>query len=248
MSHLGTVMGELEEGDKATMLLPMPLDLGVLISGRGSNLQAILDAIAIGKLDARVRLVISNRPGVQGLARAEAAGVPTCVVNHKDYASRQAFDAAMVETLRHHGASWIVLAGFMRIVTAELLDAFPHRVINIHPSLLPAFPGVNAQAAALAYGVRIAGCTVHLVDAGTDTGPILAQAAVPVLEGDTEASLSERILHREHELLVHVLSAIAQDKLIVETHEGKTRARLASLPMALGVADVVPGKPHEGTT
>lgn len=245
---MATVMGELEGGDKATMRQPMPLDLGVLISGRGSNLQAILDAIAIGKLDARVRLVISNRPGVQGLSRAEAAGVPTCVVNHKDYGSRQAFDAAMVETLRRHGASWIVLAGFMRIVTAELLDAFPHRVINIHPSLLPAFPGVNAQAAALAYGVRIAGCTVHLVDAGTDTGPILAQAAVPVLEGDTEESLSERILQREHELLVHVLSALAQDKLIVETHEGKTRARLTSLPMALGVADVVPGKPHEGTT
>jgi phosphoribosylglycinamide formyltransferase-1 len=211
----------------ATMLQPMPLDLGVLISGRGSNLQAILDAISTGELDARVRLVISNRPGVQGLARAEAAGVPTCVVNHKDFASRQAFDAAMVEALRRHDVSWIVLAGFMRIVTPVLLDAFPHRVINIHPSLLPAFPGVNAQAAALAYGVRIAGCTVHLVDSGTDTGPILAQAAVDVLDGDTEESLSARILHREHELLVHVLRAIAQDKLALETHDGKLRARLS---------------------
>jgi phosphoribosylglycinamide formyltransferase-1 len=232
----------------ATMLPPMPLDLGVLISGRGSNLQAILDAIATGNLDARVRLVISNRPGVQGLARAEAAGVPTCVVNHKEYGSRQAFDAAMVEALRSHGACWIVLAGFMRIVTPVLLDAFPQRVINIHPSLLPAFPGVNAQAAALAHGVRIAGCTVHLVDAGTDTGPMLAQAAVPIIDGDTEESLSERILQREHQLLVHVLSAIAHDKLVIETLDGNLRARLQGLPMALGVEHVLSGKPHGDAT
>lgn len=226
----------------------MPLDLGVLISGRGSNLQAILDAVSSGKLDARVRLVISNRPGVQGLARAEAAGVPTCVVNHKDFGSRQDFDAAMVDALRKHGVSWVVLAGFMRIVTPVLLDAFPHRVVNIHPSLLPSFPGVNAQAAALAHGARITGCTVHLVDPGTDTGPILAQAAVPVLPDDTESSLSERILFREHELLVHVLSAIAQDKLVVERVNDKPRARLADLPMALGVEPVSLGKLSEGST
>ncbi len=216
----------------------MPLDLGVLISGRGSNLQAILDATAAGTIDARVRLVLSNRPGVQGLARAEAAGVPTCIINHKDYPSRQDFDAAMVDALRNAGVSWVVLAGFMRIVTPVLLDAFPHRVINIHPSLLPAFPGVNAQAAALAHGVRIAGCTVHLVDSGTDTGPILAQAVVPVLDEDTEGSLSERVLEREHELLVHVLSAIAQDKLIVEPNphnQDKLRARLLGLSTAFGV-------------
>jgi len=225
----------------------MPLDLGVLISGRGSNLQAILDAVSSGKLDARVRLVISNRPGVQGLARAEAAGVPTCVVNHKDFGSRQDFDAAMVDALRQHGVSWVVLAGFMRIVTPVLLDAFPHRVVNIHPSLLPSFPGVNAQAAALAHGARITGCTVHLVDAGTDTGPILAQAAVPVLPDDTESSLSERILFREHELLVHVLSAIAQDKLVVERVNDKPHARLVDLPMALGVEPVSLSKPSEGS-
>jgi phosphoribosylglycinamide formyltransferase 1 len=238
-------------GLSATMHKLMPLDLGVLISGRGSNLQAILDATRAGKLDARVRVVISNRPGVQGLARAEAAGVPTCVVNHKDYESRQAFDAAMVDTLRSRGVTWVVLAGFMRIVTPVLLDAFPHRVVNIHPSLLPAFPGVSAQAAALAHGVRIAGCTVHLVDSGTDTGPILAQAAVPVLDGDTEESLSERILHREHDLLVHVLSAIAQDKLVVERSPDdpkKLRVRLDGLPMALGVEHVCLGKHLEGAT
>jgi phosphoribosylglycinamide formyltransferase 1 len=174
--------------------------------------------------------------------------VPTCVVNHKEFASRQAFDAAMAETLLQHGVSWVVLAGFMRIVTPVLLDAFPHRVINIHPSLLPAFPGVNAQAAALAYGVRIAGCTVHLVDAGTDTGPILAQGAVPVVDGDTEESLSARILHREHEILVHVLDAIAQNKLVVEVHEGKPRARLLGQTSALGVQEMPHDKPTEAST
>ncbi len=225
----------------------MPLDLGVLISGRGSNLQAILDAISAGRLDARVRLVISNRPGVQGLARAEAAAVPTCVVNHKEFASRQAFDAAMVDALRRHGVSWVVLAGFMRIVTPVLLDAFPQRVINIHPSLLPAFPGVNAQAAALAHGARIAGCTVHLVDPGMDTGAIIAQGAVQVLDEDTEESLSARILHREHELLVHVLDAIAQDKLVIETHQGKPRVRLLGLALSLGVHALPHDKPAEAT-
>lgn len=205
----------------------MTLDLGVLISGRGSNLQAILDAIAEGRLDARVRVVISNRASALGLERAKQAGVPTRVLSHKDYADRQAFDAALVEALREAGASWVVLAGFMRIITSVLLDAFPNRVINIHPSLLPAFPGVSAQAQALAHGVKISGCTVHLVDPGTDTGPILAQAAVPVVETDTEESLSERILAREHDLLVHVLSAIAAEKLVVDrSAAGSPRARL----------------------
>jgi phosphoribosylglycinamide formyltransferase-1 len=212
----------------------MTLDLGVLISGRGSNLQAILDAIAQGKLDARVRVVISNRAGALGLERAKQAGVPTRVLSHKDYADRQAFDAALVDALRDAGASWVVLAGFMRIVTSVLLDAFANRVINIHPSLLPAFPGVSAQAQALAHGVKISGCTVHLVDPGTDTGPILAQAAVPVLETDTEESLSERILAHEHTLLVHVLSAIAADKLVVDrSPAGRPRARLDGEAFAL---------------
>jgi phosphoribosylglycinamide formyltransferase 1 len=216
----------------------MTLDLGVLISGRGSNLQAILDAIADGRLDARVRVVISNRPGALGLERATNAGVPTRVIPHKDYADRPAFDAALVQALGELGVSWIVLAGFMRIITSVVLDAFPGRVINVHPSLLPAFPGVSAQAQALAYGARITGCTVHLVDAGTDTGPILAQAAVPVLDEDTEESLSARILTREHELLVHVLSAIAADKLVVDRPAdpaARARARLAGTSAAFGL-------------
>ncbi|MDC0740036.1 phosphoribosylglycinamide formyltransferase [Polyangium mundeleinium] len=216
----------------------MTLDLGVLISGRGSNLQAILDAIAAGKLDARVRLVISNRPGAPGLDRAREAGVPTAVISHKDHPDRASFDAALVDALRQAGASWVVLAGFMRIVTSVLLDAFPGRVINIHPSLLPAFPGVSAQAQALAHGVRITGCTVHLVDAGTDTGPILAQAAVPVLPDDTEERLSERILAREHALLVYVLAAIAAGNLTVHpptTVASRARVELVGVPGALGV-------------
>jgi phosphoribosylglycinamide formyltransferase 1 len=216
----------------------MTLDLGVLISGRGSNLQAILSAIADGSLDARVRLVLSNRPGAQGLARAEAAGIPTRVLNHKDYADRTRFDEALVSALREAGASWVVLAGFMRIVTSTLLDAFPGRVLNIHPSLLPAFPGVSAQAQALAHGARITGCTVHLVDTGTDTGPILAQAAVPIRDDDTEESLSARLLVREHELLVHTLRVIALGRLAVDPPEspaGRARVRLIGEATALGV-------------
>jgi phosphoribosylglycinamide formyltransferase-1 len=204
------------------------LDLGVLVSGSGTNLQAILDAVQAGRLDARVRVVVSNRAEAQGLARAAAAGVPTQVVSHRDYPDRPSFDRAVVGVLRDAGARWVVLAGFMRIVTAELLDAFPQRVINIHPSLLPAFPGVDAQAQALAYGVRVTGCTVHLVDAGTDTGPIIGQRAVPVLDGDDRATLAARILEQEHALLVEVLQGVAAGRLRVAQGEGgRARAHLS---------------------
>jgi phosphoribosylglycinamide formyltransferase-1 len=193
-----------------------PLDVVVLVSGSGSNLQAILDAIESKHLDARVRLVISNVAGVRALERAEKAGVPIRVIPHKPFPSRDAFDAQLAEVVRdafgqEHGV--VVLAGFMRILTARFLDAFPSRVINIHPSLLPAFPGVDAQKQALDKGVRITGCTVHLVDAGTDTGPILAQAAVPVLDGDDRDALAARILEQEHRILPTVLQWIAEDRL-----------------------------------
>ncbi|XXX76499.1 phosphoribosylglycinamide formyltransferase [Sorangium sp. So ce134] len=216
-----------------------PLDLGVLISGRGSNLQAILDAIAAGRLDARVRLVLSNRPGAQGLARAERAGVPTRVIPHQGFADRDSFDAAVVAALREAGATWVVLAGFMRLLTPTFLDAFPHRVVNIHPSLLPSFPGVDAQQQALAHGVRITGCTVHLVDAGTDTGPILAQAAVPVLDGDDRDTLAARILVQEHALLIRALSWIAEGRLRIAQPAapgGRARATIAGVDTALGLA------------
>jgi phosphoribosylglycinamide formyltransferase-1 len=215
------------------------LDLGVLISGRGSNLQAILDAIAAGRLDARVRLVLSNRPDAAGLIRAERAGVPTAVIPHQDFPDRPSFDAALVQALRAAGVAWVVLAGFMRLLTPVLLDAFPSRVINIHPSLLPAFPGVDAQRQALEHGVRITGCTVHLVDAGTDTGPILAQAAAPVLDGDDRDALAARLLELEHALLVQTLRWIAEGRVeILPPAAGarRPRVRIAGAIPALGVA------------
>ena len=148
-----------------------PLRLGVLVSGTGSNLQAILDAIAAGSLAAEVKVVISNRPNVQALDRARAAGVPALTVPHKDFATREAFDRALVAALREASVEWIVLAGFMRVLTPEFLNAFAGRIINIHPALLPSFPGVDAAQQALDYGVKITGCTVHFVELGVDLVP-----------------------------------------------------------------------------
>ena len=202
------------------------ISLGVLVSGGGTNLQAILDAIEKEKLDARVRVVVSNKAGAGGLERAARASVPSVVVDHKAHASREAFDHAVVDTLRAHGVEWVVLAGFMRIVTPVLLSAFPMRVVNIHPALLPSFPGVDAQRQAFEHGVRVTGCTVHLVDSGTDTGPILAQRAVPVLEGDDVESLKARILVAEHALLPEVLQWIAEGRVKVDTGAGRARVRV----------------------
>ena len=204
-----------------------PFVLGVLVSGSGTNLQAILDAIAAGTLDAKVGVVISNVATAKALDRAKAARVPAIVVDHKAFASRAAFDAAVVEVLQAHRVDCVVLAGFMRLVTSTVLDAYPNRVVNVHPALLPSFPGVHAQRQALEYGVAISGCTVHFVDAGTDTGPIIAQAAVPVLDSDDEASLTARILQKEHELLPMVLQWIAEGRVVVEQPEGRRpRARV----------------------
>ena len=193
----------------------MPLPIGVLVSGTGTNLQAILDAIGQRRLDACVRIVISNNPQAQALRRAERAAVPTAVVAPPCFEDRESFDAALVQTLKQAGAQWVVLAGFMRLLGPGFLRAFPQRVINIHPSLLPAFPGTDAQAQALAFGVRISGCTVHFVDQGTDSGPIIAQSAVPVLPDDTLDTLSARIRLQEHPLLVAVISWIAQGRVSV---------------------------------
>jgi phosphoribosylglycinamide formyltransferase-1 len=200
------------------------ITLGVLVSGSGTNLQAILDAIVANRLDARVALVLSNKAGAGGLLRARAAGVPTVTVDHKAYEGREAFDAAVVTALREHGVEWVVLAGFMRIVTRVLLDAYPMRVVNLHPALLPSFPGVNAQQQALDYGVRVSGCTVHFVDGGTDTGPIIAQRVVPVLAGDDLESLKARILAEEHALLPAVLQWIAEGRVtVVKAGQGRAR-------------------------
>jgi phosphoribosylglycinamide formyltransferase-1 len=212
------------------------LELGVLVSGSGTNLQAILDAIADGRLDAQVRVVISNQPGARALERARAAGVPTSVISHREFPDRAAFDARVVAALRDAGVSHVVLAGFMRLLTSVLLDAFPWRIVNIHPALLPAFPGVHAQRQALAYGVKVAGCTVHYVDAGTDSGPVIAQAAVPVLDGDTEDTLSARILVEEHRLLVAVLAAIAAGRVRVVAGESGVRPRVVTDDLSVGLS------------
>jgi phosphoribosylglycinamide formyltransferase-1 len=201
--------------------------LGVLVSGSGTNLQAILDAIAAKTLAARVGVVISNVATARALDRAKAARVPAIVVDHKAFATRDAFDRAVVEVLQAHNVECVVLAGFMRLVTTTLLDAFPYRVVNVHPALLPAFPGTNAQRQALAYGVAISGCTVHFVDEGVDSGPIIAQGPVPVLDDDDEASLTARILQKEHELLPAVLQWLAEGRVEVETPPGgRPRARV----------------------
>jgi phosphoribosylglycinamide formyltransferase-1 len=174
--------------------------IGVLVSGRGSNLQAILDAVRNGRLDAVVAVVISNRAGAVGLQRARDAGVPAIHLATGDHSDRDAYDRAILDLLRRHDVGLVCLAGYMRLVGPVLLAAYPNRIVNIHPSLLPSFPGLHAQHQALEHGVRVSGATVHLVDGTLDGGPIVLQAAVPVLDDDTVERLSERILVEEHRI------------------------------------------------
>ena len=192
------------------------LQIGVLVSGSGTNLQAIIDSIESGSLNARIACVISNKSGAFALERARRHNIPAIFLGHQEFPDRSAYDAALVEQLRQHGVELVVLAGFMRIITTTLLDAFPTRVINIHPALLPAFPGLHAQHQAVEHGVKISGCTVHFVDAGTDTGPIIVQAAVPVLDSDNEESLSARIQKEEHRIFPLAIRLIAEGRLKVE--------------------------------
>lgn len=182
--------------------------LGVLVSGRGSNLQALIDAVAAGTLDATIAVVISNMPGVAALDRAAAAGVPTHVLSHRGWSSREAYDDALADVLVAHGVDAVCLAGFMRRLSARFLERFTGPVLNVHPSLLPAFPGLDAPGQAIAHGVRLSGCTVHLVTAELDAGPIVAQAAVPVLAGDTADALAARILVEEHRLLPQAVATV----------------------------------------
>ena len=189
--------------------------VGVLVSGSGTNLQAIIDRVAAGRLDCRVGVVLSNRAGVRALERASAAGIPTRVVDHRAYPERERFDGAVVEVLREAGVELVVLAGFDRLVSRVLLGAFPDRVINIHPALLPAFKGLHAQRDALAYGVKLAGATVHLVDEQTDHGPIIVQGAVGVRPDDTEDTLRERSLAVEHEIYPAAIQLFAEGRIEV---------------------------------
>jgi phosphoribosylglycinamide formyltransferase-1 len=197
--------------------------VGVLVSGSGTNLQALLDAEARGELaPATIDVVISNRPGVQALERAAAAGKRGVVVDHKTFTDRAAFEDALLRELA--GVQVIVLAGFMRVLTHHFVDRFPLRIINTHPSLLPAFPGVDAPAQALAYGVKVSGVTVHFVDTSLDGGPIIAQVPVPVEPGDDAAALHKRIQREEHRLLPQIVQRLAAGRLSCEGRHVVERA------------------------
>lgn len=191
------------------------LKLGILVSGRGSNLQALVDACSQKKIAAEIRVVISNNPKAPALEKAKKAGLACAVVPNKTGETREDYDKKIVAILLQHRVDLVVLAGFMKLLSPWLVQQFPERIINIHPSLLPAFPGLEAQKQALDYGVQFAGATVHLVDAGCDTGPILLQAVVPVKPDDTVESLSLRILHVEHQILPKAIDLLAKNKVDV---------------------------------
>jgi phosphoribosylglycinamide formyltransferase 1 len=184
--------------------------IGVLISGRGSNLQSIIDATAAGRLDATIGLVVSNRAGAPGLQRAREAAIDAVHLSPRDFADREAYDQALAALLRARRIDLVCLAGFMRLVGRPLLNAFPNRILNIHPSLLPSFPGLDAQRQAFEHGVRVTGATVHLVTAELDAGPIVLQSAVPVLEDDTVDTLAARVLAEEHRLYPEAIGLILE--------------------------------------
>ena len=189
------------------------LKIAVLASGSGSNLQAIIDEIAAGLLPAELCLVISDKPDAYALQRAQKANVPTKILLPQDFASRSDYDAHLVQILQAAKVEVVALAGYMRLVTPTLLNAFPQRVLNIHPALLPSFPGLHAQRQAFEYGVKVAGCTVHFVDEGMDSGPIILQAPVPILDTDDADSLTARILEQEHIIYPLALRLLAEGKL-----------------------------------
>jgi len=192
------------------------LKVGVLISGRGSNLRALIDGCTGGKIPAEIVLVVSNKPDAGGLEHARRANIPTRTIDHRQFPDRASFDAAMTEALRAAGVELVCLAGFMRLLTPGFVATWKNRMINIHPSLLPAFTGLDTHARALAAGVRFAGCTVHFVRDETDTGPIIVQAAVPVLADDTADSLAARVLEAEHRAYPLALRLLAEGRVRVE--------------------------------
>lgn len=190
------------------------IDIGVLVSGSGSNLQALIDTPDLG---AEIRVVVADRPGIKALDRARQAGIPTIVLPWDDFGSRHEFSGAVADTVEGAGAKLMVLAGFMRILSPEAVNRFPNRILNIHPSLLPAFPGADAVAQALAHGVKVTGVTIHAVDEEVDHGPIIAQRAVPVLPGDDVAALHARIQVQEHDLYPRVVRAfVAGEATVVD--------------------------------
>lgn len=207
----------------------MTIALGVLVSGSGSNLQAIMDRVEEGSLDAKIRIVIANKPEAKGLERAHQAGIPTACVRHADFPVREDFDRELVRLLGAAQVELVALAGFMRILTPEFLAPFAGRVVNIHPSLLPACPGLGAQGQQAQHGVRLAGCTVHFVDEEMDHGPIIIQAAVPAYPGDDEATLGARILTMEHRIYPQALHWIAQGRVKITGRQVVVRDASAAM-------------------
>ena len=194
----------------------LPCRLGVLVSGSGTNLQAIIDRIESGEICAEIACVISNKADAYALTRATRHGIPIVIHDNLSFSDRQSYDAATVEILRSYNIDLVILAGFMRILTEVIVNAFPNAIMNIHPALLPSFQGLHAQQQALDYGVRYSGCTVHFVDCGTDTGPIILQSVVPVEENDTEETLSARIQKAEHQTFVEAIKLFVDGKIKVD--------------------------------
>jgi phosphoribosylglycinamide formyltransferase 1 len=192
------------------------VNLGVLVSGSGSNLQSIIDNIEKGTLPAKIRIIISNTPGAFAIERARKHGIPAVIIEPRGFYSREEYDRKVVDTLKSHDVELVVLAGFMRVLTPLFLRAFPMRIMNIHPAILPSFPGTHGQKKAFDYGVKFSGCTVHFADEGVDTGPIIIQGIVPVYDTDTEETLSQRILKEEHRIYPKAIKLYAEGKLQVE--------------------------------
>lgn len=194
-----------------------PMAIGVLVSGNGTNFQAIIDALEAGRItNGRIACLISNKADAYALERAKKHNIPALVLDHRQFPNRAAYDQALVALLKEHGVQLVVLAGFMRLLSPVMVEAFPHAIMNIHPALLPAFPGLDAQQQALEYGVRYTGCTVHFVDTGTDTGPIILQAVVPILADDTLETLSDRIHGEEHRIYPEAVRLFCDGRLRVE--------------------------------
>jgi phosphoribosylglycinamide formyltransferase-1 len=192
------------------------LKIAILASGGGTNLQAIIDEVEAGRLDCSIELVITDSPSAFALERAKKHSIPTAIVEKSEFRKRKEFDTELVRLLKSHGVEVVVLAGFMRLLSSVMLDAFPMSILNIHPSLLPSFPGLNVQQHAIEHGVKLSGCTVHFVDTGLDSGPILLQASVPVLDTDTPESLAARILIEEHKIYPEALNIIAAGRVTIE--------------------------------
>ncbi len=192
------------------------LNIGVLASGRGSNFQAIIDSIESGYLKAKIVLLITDNPDAYAIERAKKHGIAHLIIKPKDFSDKASYYSHIAGELKARGTGLVVLAGFMRVVGKKLIQEFPNKIINIHPALLPSFPGLHGQKQAVDYGVKISGCTVHFVDEGVDTGPIIVQAAVPVYHDDTEDSLSERILKQEHRIFPYAIKLFAEGKIRVD--------------------------------